>query len=220
MSLVSRAMAERPQERFSSARDMREALDAAMYTVEEPQPARMSFTPPPVPRMNRGWMGVAMTVACAVIVGSSSSKVGSDAAWLGPLADEALKRMARAEIAYAAPPPTPLPAPVVAAPAAVQPPAPAQESEVPPLPAAPRAAAVARASAPVKAGAAAPGSAKAPTPARVRPGVGPKTEEQPVSASLLVAASVRELEALREQLDVSAASGVSEPANPGYQVTD
>jgi serine/threonine-protein kinase len=206
VALVARAMAERAQERFASARDMRDALDASMYTVEAPEPAPLSVAP-----VSRGvratWTAVAMAIGCAVFVGSSATKVGSDATWLGPLANEALKQVARAEIAHAAAPPPP-PPPVAAAAVTVEA-IPAQEAKVPEL----RSLKV-RAPKPVRL------AAKAAPAAPTRTVARPKPPEPPYKASVVLANSLRELEALRNQLDVSAASGVSEPANPDYQVTD
>ena len=205
VTLVSRAMAERPVERFTSASQMRDALDSVMYLVDPPETVRTTYAPPPKePRRGTGLV-VAMAVTCALLVGGRASKVGSDAAWLGPLADEALRNVARSELARAAAAtrpaaPAPAPAPALALP-------PVQETDVPALagpPAPPRKQPPLRAKAPA-----------APA-ARVTAAQSPEH----VDASAVLADSLRELETLRAQLDVAGASGVSAPAKPDYQVTD
>jgi hypothetical protein len=202
VELVSRAMAERARDRFASAREMREAIDAVMYAVDA-MSVRTSMPPAPSTLLPRaGWGVLSVAIACAVMVGSSAPKVGSDATWLGPLASAALLQSAAAAESARAPAPSVL-APEL--PVAVQTVEHKLETQ-PALAARPRLAPTRAAMVHAKA------------PARMATPVRGKAAAS--NASVLLARSLRELDALRNGLDVPTASGVNAAANAEHLVTD
>jgi serine/threonine protein kinase len=205
VTLVSCAMAERAADRFTSARQMRDALDQVMYVVEPPA-IRTSLAPSLPPRAySRVKLGVlALCGLCAVVVGSSVKTAGS----------HDIPRLSARATAH-------VPAPAGAAKVAPrEAEAPASMPALAQKPAALPAVPVATAQAPAPRPRAQQRPAQVAKKPLARPVVRPGIETRAPSADHLVADSLRELEALRSGLDVSAVSGVSSHANPEQALVD